>query len=67
MCQSAILWAGIPFVAFGTSIKTLTSLGWNQFRMTAADIVAAAPFARCEILGGVLAPECDKLFESAIR
>lgn len=67
MCQAAILWAGIPTVVFGTSIRTLTELGWNQFRLTAKDISAAADFADCEIIGGVLEAECDSLFEAAKR
>lgn len=67
MCQSAILWAGIPEVVFGTSIDTLVELGWKQFGLTAIDVTEAAPFASCKILGGVLAEACDRLFETARR
>jgi tRNA(Arg) A34 adenosine deaminase TadA len=65
MCQAAIIWAGIPEVVFGTSIATLIELGWNQFDLTAADVASRAKFARCEIIGGVLANECDQLFKQA--
>ena len=30
MCQSAILWAGIPDVIYGVSIPQLRALGWRQ-------------------------------------
>ncbi len=65
MCQSAIIWAGIPEVVFGTSIAKLVELGWNQFRLSATEVAASAAFARCKIIGGVLADECDRLFEMA--
>ncbi len=67
MCQAAIIWAGIPKVVFGTSIQTLTELGWNQFQITAKKVANAAGFANCDIVGGVLAPECDQLFQSVSR
>ena len=65
MCQSAIIWAGIPEVVFGTSIAKLVELGWNQFTLNAIDVAESASFARCKIIGGVLTDECDRLFEMA--
>ncbi len=65
MCQAAILWAGIPEVIFGTSVTTLKSLGWHQFNLHATDVVDHAPFANCNIVGGILAEECDQLFKKA--
>ncbi len=62
MCQAAIMWAGIPRVVYGTSISKLVELGWTQFCMTAEDVTKRAPFAQCELLGGVLKKECDRLF-----
>ena len=62
MCQAAILWAGIPRVVYGTSIATLRALGWSQIDLSAAELTARAPFAECEIVGGVLRAECDSLF-----
>ena len=66
MCQAAILWAGIPRVIYGTSIDKLKSLGWKQIDIPAEEIVRRTPFAKCEILGGILQFECDQLFREAL-
>jgi tRNA(Arg) A34 adenosine deaminase TadA len=66
MCQAAILWAGIGGVVFGTSIETLKRLGWDQIDLRAVEVSRRAPFARCELTGGVLERECDALFEAAL-
>ena len=65
MCQAAIIWARIPEVVFGTSIATLTRLGWRQFELTAAVVASKARFTRCDIRGGVLEDGCDQLFKRA--
>ena len=65
MCQSAIQWAGISMVVFGSSIPFLKSLGWNQIDIRAEDVAGKTPFNKCEILGGVLEKECDALFLDA--
>lgn len=67
MCQSAILWAGIPSVVFGTSIVTLKQLGWNQIDIRSREVAERTPFGRCEIMGGILEAECDALFRAANR
>ncbi|QDU40061.1 tRNA-specific adenosine deaminase [Maioricimonas rarisocia] len=67
MCQAAILWAGISEVVFGTSVETLAGLGWKQFNVKSEDICQLAPFAECQITGGVLEAECDELFQAAAR
>jgi tRNA(Arg) A34 adenosine deaminase TadA len=67
MCQGAILWAGIPEVVFGTSIRTLQRLGWNQIDLRAEEVTRRAPFAPCTLFGGVLELECDALFQAAVR
>ncbi len=67
MCQAAILWTGIPRVVFGTSIGRLAELGWQQIGLSAEEIARHWPFTSCEIRGGVMAPECDALFEAAMR
>jgi tRNA(Arg) A34 adenosine deaminase TadA len=66
MCQGAILWAGIPEVVFGTSIRTLQQLGWRQIELTAAEVTRRARFAQCRLIGGVLEAECDELFRRAM-
>ena len=65
MCQSAIIWSGIPEVVFGTSVEKLVELGWNQIDLKAVDVAEAALFGRCTVLGGVMADACDRLFELA--
>lgn len=67
MCQGAILWAGIPEVVFGTSIRSLKQLGWKQIDIRAEEVVQRTPFAQCRLIGGVLEAECDKLFRQAMR
>ncbi len=65
MCQSAISWAGISMVVFGSSIPFLKSLAWNQIDIRAEEVARLTPFNKCEILGGVLEKECDALFHAA--
>lgn len=65
MCQAAILWAGIPEVFFGTSIGTLSRLGWKQIEITADEVARRTVFASCSLVGGVLEAECDALFQAA--
>ena len=66
MCQGAILWAGIPEVVFGTSIRTLKQLGWKQIDIPAEEVTRRTAFARCRLIGGVLEAECDELFRRAM-
>jgi tRNA(Arg) A34 adenosine deaminase TadA len=67
MCQGAVLWAGIPEVVFGTSIRTLQRLGWKQIDILAKEVAKRAGFARCTLIGGVLESDCDALFRAALR
>jgi len=62
MCMSALIWAGIGGVVFGTSLAGLKRAGIDQIDIPAANIVAASPFWHGELLGGVLASETDRLF-----
>jgi len=66
MCQGAILWAGIPEVVFGTSIRTLKQLGWKQIDIAAEEVTRRTAFAQCRLIGGVLEAECDQLFRRAV-
>ncbi len=65
MCQSAVAWAGIPRVIYGTSIAFLQSLGWWQIDIRAAEVARRTPFRKCEVVGGVLEAECNALFVAA--
>lgn len=64
MCQSALCWAGVATVVYGTSIPFLQSLGWDQIDLRAHQ-VAAHWHKPCLLLGGVLQSQCDQLFLQA--
>jgi len=66
MCQGAILWAGIPEVVFGTSIRTLKEMGWKQIDISAEEVTRRTTFFRCRLTGGVLEAECDQLLRRAV-
>ncbi len=67
MCQGAILWSGIGTVVYGTSIRVLQKLGWRQIDILAEEVVRRSPAWRCTLIGGILAQECNALFEAASR
>jgi tRNA(adenine34) deaminase len=67
MCMSALVWAGIGGVIFGTSLGGLKRAGIDQIDIRAATVVAASPFWHGELLGGVLASETDLLFAAGGR
>lgn len=67
MCQSAIEWAGIDTVYFGTSIPYLQQHGWPQIDIRAIQIAGLTPFGNCTVLGGILENDCNALFDSAQR
>ncbi len=65
MCQSAIAWAGISAVYYGTSIRYLQEAGWNQIDIRAEEVVRRTPFRSITVVGGILESECNALFEAA--
>ncbi|MGR9085493.1 MAG: nucleoside deaminase [Gammaproteobacteria bacterium] len=67
MCQSAIEWAGIGTVYYGTSIPYLQQRHWWQIDIRADEISRKTPFRRTRIIGGILKTECNALFDSAPR
>jgi tRNA(Arg) A34 adenosine deaminase TadA len=67
MCQSAVEWAGISLVVFGSSIPFLKDLGWWQIDLRADEVARRTPFRTTTILGGVLEAECNALFEAVPR
>jgi tRNA(adenine34) deaminase len=67
MCMSALEWARIGGVVYGTSIERLRQAGLDQILIPAATVAAAAPFHRVELLGGVLKSETDALFINRTR
>ncbi len=67
MCQSAIEWAGMATVYFGTSIPFLQEHGWRQIDIRAEEVARRTPFRNTKVIGGVLEQECNALFEEAQR
>jgi hypothetical protein len=65
--MSAIAWAGMGGVVWGTSIETLLQLGIRQILIPATAVIAAAPFYRGSVLGSVLDAEIDALFRERRR
>ena len=65
MCMSAILWCGFDSVVFGTSIPTLTELGWNQISIRASEVVQRSHRPQTSVVEGVLEVQCNQLFGSA--
>ncbi len=65
MCQSAIQWAGIANVYYGTSIPYLKAHDWHQIDIRASEVIAQTSFRNTNIIGGVLEAECNALFENA--
>lgn len=62
MCMSALVWAGIGGVVFGSSIDAIRRAGIDQIDITAKAVADAAPFYKGLLLGGVLSAETDGLF-----
>ena len=65
MCQSAIEWAGIPTIYYGTSIPYLQGLGWWQIDIRAKEVARCASFRQTKVIGGILEFECNTLFDAA--
>ena len=64
MCMSAMVWAGMGGVVWGTSIEQLRQLGINQILIPATTVIDASVFYHGEILGHVLQSETDELFRN---
>ena len=67
MCMSAIVWAGISGVVYGSSLTTLAEAGIAQILIDASAVREAAPWYRGPIMGGVLRAETDALFHNRRR
>lgn len=65
MCQGAIEWAGIATVYYGTSIPYLKDRGWCQIDIRAEEVARRTPFRQTRVVGGILALECNQLFDAA--
>jgi tRNA(adenine34) deaminase len=67
MCVSAMVWAGMGGVVWGTSIAQLRQFGINQILVPATTVIDASPFYHGKILGHVLQAETDALFRNRKR
>ena len=67
MCQSAIEWAGISCVYYGTSIPYLQKNKWWQINIRAVDVISQTPFRNSTVIGGILEAECNALFDNASK
>lgn len=68
MCMSALIWAGIGGVVYGSSISTIKKAHIDQFTYSAKEINASASsFSQTGLMGGVLEAECDALFANRRR
>ena len=65
MCQSAIQWAGIGRIFYGTSIPYLQQLNWWQINFRASEVIAKTSFRSNSLVGGILEAECNALFDNA--
>ncbi|HAT6958161.1 TPA: nucleoside deaminase [Legionella pneumophila] len=66
MCATAIYWAMIPKVIYGSSIAFLHELFGRQIQVGAKEILSKTPdFYSCHVLGGVMEEECNQLFAEA--
>ena len=67
MCMSAMVWAGIGGVVWGTSIEKLQQFGITQILIPATIVTGASSFYHGTILGHVLQAETDALFQNRKR
>jgi tRNA(Arg) A34 adenosine deaminase TadA len=65
--MSALIWAGIGGVVYGSSIETIQKAGIDIFQFTAKQINQGNNFSQTQILGGILESECDSLFKNRKR
>ena len=62
MCMSALVWAGIGGVVFGSSIDGIRRAESTRINISARSVMDASPFYKGALLGGVLAGETDRMF-----
>jgi tRNA(adenine34) deaminase len=65
MCQSAIIWTGMPLVVYGSSMPFLQSQGFGEIDIRAKTVIEASRKGKCKIIGGVLEKQCNQLFLDA--
>ena len=66
MCAGALVWARVSEIVFGTSIEQSMKLGRTMVNLGCEEVVSRAPW-KVRVVGGVLASQCSKLYDSATR
>ena len=51
----------------GSSLPDLVAMGWDGIDLRAEEVTARTKFARCRVVGGILAAECDETFRVALQ
>jgi tRNA(adenine34) deaminase len=67
MCQSAICWANIGTVVFGTPIPYLRELWGEEAMLRAEQVMKEYPRYRGTLIGPVLEAECNEVFRRAAQ
>lgn len=64
MCMSAIEWAFIKCVVYGSSIGFLQKSGWRQIDIKSNEVEMKSDWINVTIIGGVLQTQTNKLYEA---
>ena len=67
MCMSALIWARIGGVVYGSSIATIQKAGIDIFTFSAKEINQGSNFSQTQLLGGILEADCNALFMNRQR
>ena len=62
MCFSAIHWARVDVVVYGTEIEDVKKLGFNELSISAAEMKASG-MSPVVIKGGFMKEDCEKLLQ----
>jgi len=62
MCSMACIWANIGRIVYGASRKDVNSIYFELRHFNTADLICDAFRNDLEVIGGVLAGECSKLY-----
>jgi tRNA(adenine34) deaminase len=67
MCMSAMIWAGIGGVVYGTPITQLAQYGISQILIPSTTVIDASSFYHGFVLGHILEAETNALFRNRKR
>lgn len=66
MCFSAIHWARIKKIIYGTKISHAKKIGFNELSISAAKLASLGK-SKVKLTGGILLKDCKKLFQDWSR